>query len=242
MTKRSEKKELMKIVDEIDNILFGCRVYKSYRRPEFQDIAYGLIFAMSGVVLSALYSEDNINIADIFIGALLGIYSGGFWNAARVMEYTKDYEKAYLKLDRKKQIEVLLLAKKLSLAIEKEIKYKSNKKYFDPYLGNKNNLNFFERMDRYIPHFEILSEEKIKEIHNNGNLTPEEIFEEWMKLDYCIYSKSKCDKYDSCRACLIDCANQREEWPCLETATILENVTQLDDVEKGKSYTKERKK
>lgn len=69
------------------------------------------------------------------------------------------------------------------------------------------------------PKFKPLTEEQIEEIHKKGKITPEEMVKEWERLDLCapgdeIGSASwRCEKfYHCCHDCLIDYANQKDEY------------------------------
>ena len=68
------------------------------------------------------------------------------------------------------------------------------------------------------PKFKELTQEQIDDIHSRGMITPEEKVKEWEDLGVCppgtaIGSAApRCKKFDNCHDCLVDYANNREEY------------------------------
>lgn len=64
-----------------------------------------------------------------------------------------------------------------------------------------------------------LTKEQIKEIHSRGKVTPAEKLEEWKEMGVCAPGEEianiekRCEKFNyCCRDCLIDYANQKDEY------------------------------
>lgn len=73
--------------------------------------------------------------------------------------------------------------------------------------------------DDYIkPKFKELTQEQIDDIHARGKITPAEQVKEWEGMDLCapgdaIGSASwRCRKFRNCHDCLVDYANQHDEY------------------------------
>ena len=74
----------------------------------------------------------------------------------------------------------------------------------------------------YQPKLKKLTEEEIDNIHSRGYITPSEALHEWKCMDLCapgdaIGSASwRCQKFNhKCSDCLVDYANQSDEWPSI---------------------------
>ncbi len=65
---------------------------------------------------------------------------------------------------------------------------------------------------------QALSQERIDEIHRNGNNTSREQVDEWESLGLCAPKNSagketdRCKEFKNCHECLVDFANQKDEW------------------------------
>lgn len=97
------------------------------------------------------------------------------------------------------------------------------KTFFEYELDNEHNKNvvkyFKELHENYIkPQLKNLTEEEIQEIHARGKITPAEKIREWESLDLCAPGDSigsaawRCDKFKCCHDCLVDYANNHEEY------------------------------
>lgn len=154
------------------------------------------------------------------IDNILCCYSVNLFDRALVF---LSYENAYLELSRQDQIRVLEISEKLNEMIKTEIKFKKNEKYAKNYLRYQDDeKTMFDKFETNHPHFEILPQEKIEEIHKRGKMTPEEKYNEWACHNVCApgdFAGSagwRCDKYGNCRDCLVAYAMEQEEWPSFE--------------------------
>lgn len=166
--KKLERKDIRKIINEIDNILYGCFMF------------------------------------------------------SKIVNFST-YENAYMRLSRQEQIKVLELSRKLAEMLQNKIKFKINEKYVKNYLRCQDNeKTIFDKFESNHYHFDILSQNKIDEIHKRGNLTPEEKYKEWVSHGLCAPGDGmggatwRCLKYGNCTDCLIAYAMEREEWPSIE--------------------------
>lgn len=88
-----------------------------------------------------------------------------------------------------------------------------------------NTENYIEEIEKcnskddYIkPKFKELTQEQIDDIHARGKITPAEQVKEWEGMDLCapgdaIGSASwRCRKFRNCHDCLVDYANQHDEY------------------------------
>ena len=97
--------------------------------------------------------------------------------------------------------------------------------------------------------FKELTEEQILSIHRRGYNTPKEQVDEWESLGLCAPCNSKgsdnnrCHSFDNCHDCLVDFANQKDEWVSLYriTASLGEQpMFNIGDVVKPKTLTKKK--
>ena len=71
------------------------------------------------------------------------------------------------------------------------------------------------------PQFKELTQEQIKDIHARGKITPQEKVKEWEGMDLCAPGDAigsaawRCRKFKNCHDCLVDYANQNEEYTSL---------------------------
>ena len=75
--------------------------------------------------------------------------------------------------------------------------------------------------DNVKPKFKELTREQIKDIHARGKITPQEKVKEWEGMDLCAPGDAigsaawRCRKFKNCHDCLVDYANQNEEYTSL---------------------------
>lgn len=69
------------------------------------------------------------------------------------------------------------------------------------------------------PQFKPLTDEQIKDIHDRGKITPEEMVREWEEMDLCAPGDAigsatwRCKKFHyNCHDCLVDYANAHDEY------------------------------
>ena len=68
------------------------------------------------------------------------------------------------------------------------------------------------------PKFKELTKEQIDDIHARGKITPQEQVKEWEGMDLCAPGDAigsaawRCRKFKNCHDCLVDYANQHEEY------------------------------
>ena len=68
------------------------------------------------------------------------------------------------------------------------------------------------------PQFKELKQEQIKDIHARGKITPQEKVKEWEGMDLCAPGDAigsaawRCRKFKNCHDCLVDYANERDEY------------------------------
>lgn len=68
------------------------------------------------------------------------------------------------------------------------------------------------------PQFKELTQEQIGDIHARGKITPEEKVKEWEGMDLCAPGDTigsaawRCRKFKNCHDCLVDYANQHDEY------------------------------
>ena len=80
-------------------------------------------------------------------------------------------------------------------------------------LGNPNHI--FESNGKEA---HSLSQERIDEIHRNGNNTAKEQVDEWESLGLCAPNNAagqevdRCKDFKNCHECLVDFADQQDEW------------------------------
>ena len=71
------------------------------------------------------------------------------------------------------------------------------------------------------PQFKVLTQEQIDAVHSGGRSTPEEKVKEWEGLGLCAPGDAigsaawRCRKFKNCHDCLVDYANQNEEYTSL---------------------------
>lgn len=89
----------------------------------------------------------------------------------------------------------------------------------------KNDLKNIEEKDKhntdenYVkPKFKKLTKEQIDDIHARGKITPQEQIKEWERMDLCAPGDAigsaawRCRKFKNCHDCLIDYANEYDEY------------------------------
>lgn len=86
-----------------------------------------------------------------------------------------------------------------------------------------------QEMDYEKPRFKPLTPEQIEDIHARGKITPAELVQEWENMDLCAPGNAigratwRCRKFHrNCHDCLIDYANERDEYTSIYT--IMEEV------------------
>lgn len=68
------------------------------------------------------------------------------------------------------------------------------------------------------PTFKYLSQEQIDDIHARGKITPAEKVKEWEGMDLCAPGDAigsaawRCEKFHNCHDCLVDYANEHDEY------------------------------
>lgn len=68
------------------------------------------------------------------------------------------------------------------------------------------------------PQFKKLTQEQIDDIHARGKITPAEQVKEWEGMDLCAPGDAigsaawRCRKFENCYDCLVDYANQHDEY------------------------------
>lgn len=220
MKDSDEKKEIKKIINDIDTIMFGYPLkhnYISQRGFSEPFIAGTLGFAFSSFSAFLLKDKELI-ISSAIIGFTLPIIisylpTKGNKRKDKLENYNM-YEERYLWLTRKEQIKVLKLVKRLTELLKGELKYYKNKKYIINYLDYDNGKTMFDKFETNHPQFEILSQDQIDKIHQKNKLTPEEMyFNEFAYPAVCIPAdKSRCIKYGNCRDCLVNYSKSKDEW------------------------------
>lgn len=74
------------------------------------------------------------------------------------------------------------------------------------------------KADYEVPKLKPLTAEQIAEIHARGKITPAEAIAEWDDLDLCAPGDGmggaawRCRKFKCCHDCLVDFANQQDEY------------------------------
>lgn len=73
--------------------------------------------------------------------------------------------------------------------------------------------------DNYVkPMFKKLTQEQIDDIHARGKITPAEMVKEWEGMDLCAPGDAigsaawRCEKFHNCHDCLVDYANEHDEY------------------------------
>ena len=87
--------------------------------------------------------------------------------------------------------------------------------------NKKNKTEKHIKNDSYtttIPQFKVLTQEQIDDIHSRGKITPKEKVKEWEDMDLCAPGDAigsaawRCRKFKNCHDCLVDYANQHDEY------------------------------
>ncbi len=221
MKNHDEENEIQKIINEIDTIMFGYTLKHNCisQRNFYEPFIASLLGASCATTISTFILKDSdLVIPSAVIGFILPMIisylpTKGRKNKIKTENYNM-YKKEYLWLTRKEQIKVLKLVKRLVEILKCEAKYDKNKKYIINYLDYDNGNTMFDKFEANHPQFEILSQDKIDEIHQKNKLTPEEMyFNEFAYPAVCIPAdKSRCVKFGNCRDCLVDYAKSQEEW------------------------------
>lgn len=86
------------------------------------------------------------------------------------------------------------------------------------------------------PQFKPLTQEQIDDIHSRGKITPEEQVKEWESFDLCAPGDAigsaacRCRKFhDNCHDCLIDYANEHDEYTPFKDVMKLVNGCKIQD-------------
>lgn len=191
-----------------------------FNKINFTNTFYlGAIGSQIGLGIGLFLDNIKDQLTVLGIGTIIGIITSFSINPNET--HYNEFENAYLKLSRKNQIKVLELSKKLVEMLKNEINFDKNRKYVEKYLDLDNQNTMFNNFENNHPHFEILSQEKIDEIHKRGKLTPEEGYNEWISHicapgDAIGSAAWRCEKYGNCRDCLVAYAMEQEEWNPLE--------------------------
>ena len=80
------------------------------------------------------------------------------------------------------------------------------------------------------PKIKKLTEDQIKDIHLRGKITPAEKVKEWEDIGVCapgdaIGSASwRCDKFKNCHDCLVDYANENDEYISFSKIQKINNI------------------
>ena len=76
-----------------------------------------------------------------------------------------------------------------------------------------------DNIENYVkPTFKKLTKEQIDDIHARGKITPAEMVKEWEGIDLCAPGDAigsaawRCKKFHNCHDCLIDYANEHDEY------------------------------
>ena len=97
--------------------------------------------------------------------------------------------------------------------------------------------------------FKELTEEEIFNIHRRGYITPREKVDEWERLGLCAPSNSlghgseECKEFSNCHECLVNFANQKDEWISLyrfTTGLCEQPMFNIGNVVKPKVLTKKK--
>ncbi len=212
--KKLEKKEIQSIVNEIDTIMFGAPMKLRFNKFKGVDLVGGTMGALCAAMIASGFEDTKVKVASVGVGFAVGtIISCASHNETHYYMY----EKAYLNLSRANQVKVLDLVEKLVKLLELDIKNDKNKKYVEKYLDLDKESTMFNNFENNHPHFEILSQEKIDEIHERDKLTPEESYNDWISHvcapgDHSGSAAWRCKKYGNCRDCLVAYAMEQEEW------------------------------
>lgn len=84
------------------------------------------------------------------------------------------------------------------------------------------------------PQLKPLTAEQIAEIHSRGKITPAEAMAEWESLDLCAPGDGmggaawRCRKFGNCYDCLIDFANEQDEYTSIYQRMREVNITNQD--------------
>lgn len=88
------------------------------------------------------------------------------------------------------------------------------------------------------PQFKELTEEQIADIHSRGKITPEEVVEEWENMGLCAPGDAigsaawRCKKFKyHCHDCLVDYANENDEYTSFFKEVKLTNGMELKKLE-----------
>lgn len=232
---KTEKKEIMKIINEIDTILFGYPQNLKLKKINSDNLLEGLYGAIVGFGGSS-YAIFNGNIDEKYCLPAIGIGYGigvliSYYIRGNKPTHYYGYEKAFLNLSRQDQLKVLELSKNLVEQYKKDITFDKNKKYVERYLYLDDENTMFNDFENNHPHFKIMPQEQIDEIHKRGNLTP---IEKYNEINYCPGDGTpawihRCRKYSNCRDCVVSYVNERDEWKPLKFNAINIADFQVDE-------------
>lgn len=233
-----EKQDLMKIINEIDITLFGVPQKLKFNKLKAINFLEGSLGALSGGVVATFFDDKRLQLASVGIGYAIGVIISYYLQNNET--HYSFYEFAYLNLSRQDQLKVLELSKKLFEQYKSDLKFDKNKKYVENYLNLDSETTMFDYFESNHPHFEIMSQEEIEQIHQRGKLTPVEKYNEWERLGHCPGSGDawRCKKYGNCRDCLVSWASEKNEWSPIEFKPINLFEQQIDQ-ENYKQKTKQ---
>ena len=219
---KNEKKEIIKIIGEIDEIL-GTKT-NTRKKIDGWDIGLALFGMMEGLMIPSMFDMIKPNFSvekkETIICSCMVLYAVLNFSASYLARdkygfetMREEYEYAYTRLSRKEQIAVLEKEKKLLRLASHSLKYKSNIDMAYSYLnGDESKRTFFENLDYEHPYHIFLSSDEEKRIHDQGLLTPEEAVEYWESTsgEVCIPSdKKRCTRFKDCHDCLVNFSESR---------------------------------
>lgn len=80
-----------------------------------------------------------------------------------------------------------------------------------------------------------LTQSQVDDIHKRGKITPTEKVEEWEKFDLCapgnaiVSAKNRCHTFSNCYECLLEYANEKEEYDSIEVDIKIVNNDLVND-------------
>lgn len=120
--KKKEKKEIKNIINEIDTIMFGRPMNLKFNKINFTNtFLLGSLGAEIGMGIGLFLDDIKVQSAGLGIGTVIGIITSFYINTDKT--HYNEFESAYLKLSRKKQIKVLELSEKLTEMLKADISF-----------------------------------------------------------------------------------------------------------------------